>query len=246
MIKCSFEEMKMENGMITDIQDKIAKLLALAESPNEHEARSALLKARALMAENKMRPEQVKQADSMRVIKRTIDITCTKMTNAWATRLSAIVAEHYCCKAFRSQRRGAKKVSIGFIGLEEDFEVCTRIFRYAFDHIESRCQAIKSKNKQRHSATILRAMADEYGNGFCEGLKDAFEEQQQAHQAWGLVLAAPQSVLDVWKSMGKSSRYGNAVRMNSRFALEGYQDGKAFDPSTKLSQRDEEPALALG
>lgn len=235
----------MEN-LAVDIQDKIAKLLALAESPNEYEAKAALLKARALMAEHKLRPEQVQQADTVKLIKRTIGITCTKMTNAWATRLSAIVAEHYCCKAFRSQRAGAKKVSIGFIGLDEDFNVCVRIFRYAFDYVERRCKAIKAENKGDYPAARLRAMADEYGNGFCAGLKDAFAEQQQAHQAWGLVLAAPQPVQELWKAMGKSSRFGNAVRGDSRLALQGYQDGKQFDPSTKLESPGRGPALANG
>ena len=47
--------------MATNIKDKIAKLLALAESPNENEARAALLKARELMAEHKLRPEDVKR-----------------------------------------------------------------------------------------------------------------------------------------------------------------------------------------
>lgn len=37
--------------MAINIKDKIAKLLALAESPNENEAKAALLKARELMAE---------------------------------------------------------------------------------------------------------------------------------------------------------------------------------------------------
>ena len=41
--------------MATNIKDKIAKLLALAESPNENEAKAALLKARELMAEQKSR-----------------------------------------------------------------------------------------------------------------------------------------------------------------------------------------------
>ena len=36
--------------MAVDYKDKIRKLIALAESPNEHEARDALLKARELMA----------------------------------------------------------------------------------------------------------------------------------------------------------------------------------------------------
>lgn len=33
-----------------DLKDKIRKLLALAKSPEEHEAKAALLKARQLMA----------------------------------------------------------------------------------------------------------------------------------------------------------------------------------------------------
>lgn len=48
--------------MAINIKDKIAKLLALAESPNENEAKAALLKARELMAEHKLRPEDVKKA----------------------------------------------------------------------------------------------------------------------------------------------------------------------------------------
>ena len=35
--------------MADNIRDKIAGLLALSESPNEHEAKAALLKARELM-----------------------------------------------------------------------------------------------------------------------------------------------------------------------------------------------------
>lgn len=67
--------------MATNIKDKIAKLLALAESPNENEAKAALLKARELMAEHKLRPEDVKKAKKEKVIRKVLDITCTAMTN---------------------------------------------------------------------------------------------------------------------------------------------------------------------
>lgn len=46
---------------MSDVKDKIAKLLALAESPNENEAKAALLRARELMAEHKLRPEEIVQ-----------------------------------------------------------------------------------------------------------------------------------------------------------------------------------------
>lgn len=37
-----------------DIREKILKLLNLADSPNEHEAKAALLRARELMAKYKL------------------------------------------------------------------------------------------------------------------------------------------------------------------------------------------------
>ena len=45
--------------MTADYKDKIKKLLALAESPNEHEAKAALLKARQLMAEHRSEERRV-------------------------------------------------------------------------------------------------------------------------------------------------------------------------------------------
>ena len=46
---------------MSKIQERIAKLLALADSPNEHEARAALLKARELMAEYKLWSEETEE-----------------------------------------------------------------------------------------------------------------------------------------------------------------------------------------
>ncbi len=50
--------MRQEGGKTVkteeDYKTKIKKLLALSESPNEHEARAVLLKARQLMAEHKL------------------------------------------------------------------------------------------------------------------------------------------------------------------------------------------------
>ena len=117
--------------MATNIKDKIAKLLALAESPNENEAKAALLKARELMAEHKLRPEDVKKAKKEKVIRKVLDITCTAMTNPWAASLSAVVAEHYCCRAYRYRSAGSKKNKIGLVGLEEDFEIAQRIVIYS-------------------------------------------------------------------------------------------------------------------
>ena len=67
--------------MNNNIKEKIAKLLALAESPNENEAKAALLKARALMAQHKLRPEECTGKKEKVVTKVLADIKCTTMTD---------------------------------------------------------------------------------------------------------------------------------------------------------------------
>ena len=124
---------------MADIKERIAKLLALADSPNEHEAKRALLKARELMAANNLRPEQIAKRGQEKVIKKNIDVYYTKMTDIWAGRLGAIIAKHYCCKAFDTRAYHAKKFHVGFVGLEEDFEICVKIYRYAYDCVKTRC-----------------------------------------------------------------------------------------------------------
>ena len=46
---------------MVDYKEKIRKLLALAESPVEAEARAALLKARQLMAEHKLTERECRE-----------------------------------------------------------------------------------------------------------------------------------------------------------------------------------------
>ena len=77
---------------MSDIRDKIAKLLSLADSSNENEARAALLKARALMAQHKLCPEDIKREERSGVIVQTVGVSCTKMTDSWAVELAAVIA----------------------------------------------------------------------------------------------------------------------------------------------------------
>lgn len=228
-----------------DIKEKIAKLLALAESPNEHEAKAALLKARTLMARYKLRPEEIKQGGEPKVKEVLTGITCTKMTNAWASQLAAIVAEHYCCKSYRSRYSGAKKVEIGLVGLEDDLEVCTRIFKYAYDCVLAHCKEIRTKYRDCYTAAHVRELANAYGFGFAQGLHAAFQAQAEQHQEWGLVMVTPKAVMDVVSQMGRPSAFGSVARgsMADMLKEKGYADGEAFDPSQHLGGTDQPKAL---
>lgn len=223
-----------------EIKDRIAKLLALAESPNENEARAALLKARELMAENKLRPEDCQKAHSRKVRRENVDVACSKTKYQWAVDLSAIIAKHYCCRAFRTHWGGKRMYQIGFVGLEDDFEICKRIFLYAFDCIKVRSDEIFKKNADMYVSTYRRSLAESYGWGFCLGLKRAFERQtEEKRQEWGLVMVVPQEVNDAMSDMGEGGIFkaGDIRGDGRRYMAQGYRDGEKFDPGTRLEDK---------
>lgn len=226
--------------MATDYKDKIRKLLALAESPVEAEAKAALLKARQLMAEHKLREEDCFEPEKLKVKKALVGITCTKRLNGWIVDLSAIIAESYCCKAWRSKRRGMQTVEIGFIGFEDDFEVCERIFKYAVDCVLSRCKTIRKEYRDIYTGKHLGKMCDAYGYGFVSGVSEAFARQTQENQEWGLVLVIPQEVKDKVAEMGEGSVFKEVAapeHMSEIEAMrEGYEDGQEFDPTKRLAE----------
>ena len=228
--------------MATNIKDKIAKLLALAESPNENEARAALLKARELMAEHKLRPEEIKKAEKAKVIREVLDVTCTTMTNPWACSLSAVIATHYCCRAYRTQKFAVK---IGLVGLEDDFEIAKRIFLYAYDCVMSYIKREIKKYPTDPPGTY-REKCNAYGWGFVQGVKAAFEKQDEENREWGLVLVVPKAVDDSMKDMGKPSTFGRIHDNHANYRARGYKDGAEFDPSTKLAGSAAKAAIGAG
>ena len=225
---------------MSNVKEKVAALLALATSPNENEAEAALLKARELMAKYKLRPEEVMEKKSEKVVRERVNVTCTSMTDSWAVSLASIIAGRHCCKAFRWHGYKSKTTYIGFVGFEDDFAVCKRIFLYAYECVQSRCRQIRARNQRAGcSGKELREMCNAYGMGFCRGLKAAYDEQDEEHQEWGLVLKVPQAVEDSMKDMGKPKTYGK-VRMDGwrqQYAAAGFAEGKAFDPTHRLSHK---------
>ena len=131
--------------------------------------------------------------------------------------------------------KGAKKVAVGFVGLEDDFEVCRRIFLYAYQCVETRCKRIRARERERGGKEV-REMCNAYGWGFCGGLEAAFQEQEKEHQEWGLVLTVPQAVEDVINKMSKPTSFGT-VSVNgwrAKYANAGYAEGKKFVPEQQL------------
>lgn len=218
---------------MADIRDKIAKLLSLAQSPNENEAKAALLKARQLMAENKLLEADIQAVrNSDKVVRELIGVTCSGQTNTWAVELSAIIASHYCCVAWKQREAGKRHVTLGFCGLQEDFEICKSAFMCAYDYIKYYCEnSISRESDGTHGAYRKRCNA--YGWGFVIGLTAALKQQSEEHKEWGLVMVVPEQVTDAMSDC-KVRSFGNFQNGYDEYKRTGYQHGKQFNLNTKL------------
>ncbi len=220
----------------TDYKGKIRNLLALAQSPNENEAKAALLKARELMAKHKLTETELGAPENQRVRNILTEITCSKRRDPWIVGLSAVIAENYCCKGYRLYQKGRQTQIVGFIGLEDDVEICIAIFRYAVDCALSEIERVKRENAL-YPARYVKSLCDSYGYGFVSGVKKAFARQGEEHRDWGLVLVMPKEVADASQYLGKAKfRAQTENCIDPDAYADGYLDGKAFDPSRRLGR----------
>lgn len=207
-----------------DYRKKIEKLLALAESPNENEAKAALLKARELMAEHKIAEKDVVQEKEQEVIRMMTGITCSPKRDPWILGIAFVIAKNHCCRSFRSRQKGKQTAEIGIIGLSDDIGLCMDLFLYAVSSVRSMTDAL------RKSAGVVTA--DSYGTGFVRGLSAAYEAQQE-EKGWGLVLVAPHAVTEYTESMTKQKR-PIKVKCEESMYEKGVRDGRKFHDQKRI------------
>lgn len=90
-----------------DYREKIKKLLALSESSNEHEAKSALLKAKKLMAEHKIAEIDLEDIGKKKVVHIKTEFDCSKRREAWMISLSAIIGSELLLSVI--QKKGVQQ-----------------------------------------------------------------------------------------------------------------------------------------
>lgn len=176
-----------------NISEKIKKLLRLAGSDNEYEAKLALMRARKLMAEYKLDIKDFDESNK-EVIEVITDFYYTDYKDGYRLYLSQALAERYCCVTYQMSERGSKCKFITFRGYEEDVKVLCNVFKYADDCIRSWFFKHKKTTYNYLDNKNLNAIKNDYGIGFSEGLAELLDEQMKSveNQEWGLVMVVPQ------------------------------------------------------
>ena len=216
---------------MASIKDKIKKLLSLASSSNENEARSALLKAKELMAKNKFT-----EADFETVDHKIVHTTCNEIKwttdsgNIWMVDLCKILCNEYCC-AIGWMTPYASRTHIAVItGLDDDVEVCRATIEYAIGVINNNIRVLQRKMKN----TDPKSVASSYADGFCKGLEIAFDLQRDEHPEWGLVVVKPQEVIEYERGLKSKSVRTRDTSFVHMANLKGMEDGRNFNAKKVL------------
>lgn len=219
---------------MADIKDKIKKLLALATSPNENEARDALLKARELMAKNKLSDADF---DEKKTELRQLECSEIKWTtdsgDIWMANLCKVIADNYCCSAAWSTVKGGRTHTLVLAGIGEDVDLCKEVTKYAVDFINSAVRILERKSRNDH-----RTVVKSYAEGFIMGLEFAFEEQKDDHPEWALVIIKPQEVQEYEKDLGSRSVKTKKADFDPLAYMRGQNDGKNFSMTNKLGMKE--------
>lgn len=216
-----------------DYKDKIRKLLALAESPSEAEAKAALLKARELMAKHKLTQADLGEAKGREVRRVITEITFSKRREPWIRNVARVIAKNNCCADIFRHFKGEHNRYIGFLGLEDDIGLCVEMFLYAVDCV----RAVNKETKKAYKGyptNFIKEVCDSYGLGFASGLEAAFERQKEEHQEWGLVMVIPKEVTDIADGIKTINIRSSA---EDRVRASEFERGKADGANFRMDRR---------
>ena len=221
---------------MSEINEKIKKLLRLSKSDNEYESKLALARARKLMAEYKL---DIKDFDdtNKKVIKKVTDMYYTGYKNTYRLHLVNAIAERYCCANYTSSRKGSTKSYIALMGYEEDIMVVENLLKYA-DSCINNWFSIKKKNDYLGCSNgYLNGIKNDYGRGFAEGLSALLDEQMKCeeNQEWGLVMVVPEEATKYVESLRTSGIKVNSSGSNNA-RIKGYTDGYNTKLNNQLNQ----------
>lgn len=213
------------------IKEKIQKLLSLATSSNENEARAALLKAKELMAKNKLTEADFEDAKKQELVHVTLqDIKWTSDSgDVWMADLCKLIADNYCCTSAWSRNRGARTYTLVVSGLQSDVDICSEVIKYAVGFIRSRIKILSRRSGDR------RMTSKSYADGFVLGMQMAFDMQKEEHPEWGLVVVKPDELTDYEKSLGSKSVKTKKAKFDQLAYMKGQTDGQNFNTRKVLA-----------
>lgn len=209
------------------IVEKIQKLLALGQSPNEAEAQSALQKAMELMDMYNIQQEDLKVEDSME----SLDYLKAGKVATWVKLLSVAVGKLTSCKALVYSGKGVKAIRVW--GKESNLVVFSHTMNYLVE-VCDRLTVEKGYGKGR-------AYCTQYRNGLVMRISQRIDEMltldNSTEKALVLRSKALQEIEDFFEKTGKKTKT-QVLNVGGRGYKEGVEDGDRVNLNKQMVSKN--------
>lgn len=205
---------------------KIHNLFKLAEdNPNANEAKSALLMAQKLMAQNGIEQSEVHQIIKPKeILKEHITEVCR--LSWWGKQLAIIIAKNFRCEIYISKTRGGGRIV--FLGLKEDVQLAKMVYNFATSALIHDITIFVKQYKKRYVVYNV-GIKNDFITGWVKGLDDQYTEQVNKN-GWGLVLVKdPLVQQELNKIKLRKGQKSSATTGHNKNAYgKGFERGKQF------------------
>lgn len=214
--------------MDTVITARIQKLLNLASSDVEEEARTAMLKAQELMAAYDLSMEHIgalggpESAVEPEVVEQVVEKR-GRTVQYWQKMLAMVITRNFRCAClYRSYRNGTRDIVV--VGVAEDVQACRETLVFSFQAAMNCWQRYRRGRTFRDRRATEAAKRD-YMTGFAVGLRDAFAAQVKEK---AIVLSRREQVQEYMKGLRLRREPGvrRNVRVDRDAQQRGYEEGR--------------------
>lgn len=220
---------KQNEQVIEKVTEKILKLLELAKSPNETEAKLAAMKAQELMNEY-----NITVLSSTEKFENKEGVTAS-YGKSYRFRLAKIIADNFGVKNYY-----LNKMTVVFYGHPVNVETAVKVYDYLHNMIHRMADSHQTKvynaTKTATQKGCTKGAYNSFVTGFLDGLKQQLDEQCKALQ-----IVVPQDTEDAWKDFSKDftsfkSKGMATDAINFASYEEGFAKGQEF--------QQEQPAIS--
>lgn len=218
--------------MTNPIIEKIQKLLTLSQSPNENEAKSAMLKAQNLLAKHKLSMKDVEEHKPDDLVKTVVSGGGFRKAK-WKANLATVIADNFGCHSLIT---GGRTHHIVFVGFPDDISVCTIVYSYAHDFILGKVKKLQAEYRKRNRS--VNGLENQYAMGFIIGLGETYAEQVKSDESYALVVQKSPKVEEfVERISSKREPINTSIDYNRTYeeiVREGINDGRSFTMNRKI------------
>lgn len=215
--------------------EKIQKLLSLANSPNEHEAKLATEKANELLIKFNLSMQDVSKESQKEYLEKTVEDS--KRRSAESYHVTQIIVSHFFVKAL--MRTVNRRTTVYFLGEATNVQIASYVYSYLIrayrECWEKHRELYDSPVKAKHS----------YYSGLSYGLSEQLKVKRKSVEAeTGLmVIEDPDLVEKVSKY--KHAKHRKESNRDTHAEYVGYQDGLQLRIKRGIENQSEDNGLYL-